>query len=42
VRRQLERDNLNDLIAVTEADHGPISDAEIDAKRDAVRRARSS
>ena len=24
VRRQIERDNLNDLIAVSEADHGPI------------------
>ncbi len=40
VRRQLERDNLNDLIAVSEADHGPISDEEIEAKRDTLRRAR--
>jgi hypothetical protein len=40
VRRQIERDSLNDLIAVSEADHGPISDEEIDAKRDALRRAR--
>ena len=40
VRRQIERDDLNDLIAVSEADHGSISDEEIDAKRDALRRAR--
>jgi len=40
VRRQIERDNLNDLIAVSEADHGPISDEEVDAKRDALRKAR--
>lgn len=40
VRRQIERDNLNDLITVSEADHGPITDEEIEAKRDALRRAR--
>jgi hypothetical protein len=40
VRRQIERDNLNDLIAVSEADHGPIGDEEVEAKRDALRRAR--
>jgi hypothetical protein len=40
VRRQIERDNLNDLIAVSEADHGPITEEEIEAKRDALRRAR--
>jgi hypothetical protein len=40
VRRQIERDNVSDLIAVSEADHGPISDEEIDAKRDVLRRAR--
>jgi len=39
VRRQIERDNLNDLIAVAEADHGPITDEEIEVKRDALRRA---
>jgi hypothetical protein len=40
VARQIERDNLNDLIAVAEAEHGPISDEEIQAKRDAMVRAR--
>jgi hypothetical protein len=40
VARQIERDNLNDLIAVAEADHGPISDEEVQAKRDALLRAR--
>jgi hypothetical protein len=40
VRRQIERDNLNELITVSEADHGPISDEEIEAKRNALRAAR--
>ena len=40
VARQIERDNLNDLITVAEADHGPITDEEIQAKRDALVRAR--
>ena len=40
VARQIERDNLNDLIAVAEAEHGPISDEEVQAKRDALLRAR--
>jgi len=40
VARQIERDNLNDLIGISEADHGPITDEEIEAKRDALRRAR--
>jgi hypothetical protein len=40
VARQIERDNLNDLIAVAEAEHGPITDEEIRAKRDALLRAR--
>lgn len=40
VRRQIERDNLSDIISVSEADHGPISDEEIEAKRDALRHAR--
>ncbi|MDQ1306985.1 MAG: hypothetical protein QG671_2817 [Actinomycetota bacterium] len=40
VRRQIERDNLNDLITVCEADHGPITAEEIEAKRDVLRRAR--
>jgi hypothetical protein len=42
VARQLERDNLNDLIAVAEAEHGPITEEEIQAKRDALARARQS
>ncbi len=40
VARQIERDNLNDLIAVAEAEHGPITDSEIQARRDALLRAR--
>ncbi|WP_239312956.1 MULTISPECIES: hypothetical protein [unclassified Frankia] len=40
VARQIERDNLNDLIAVAEAEHGPITDDEIQARRDALLRAR--
>lgn len=40
VRRQIERDNLSDVIAVSEAEHGPISEEEIEAKRDALRQAR--
>jgi hypothetical protein len=40
VARQIERDNLNDLIAVAEAGHGPITEEEIQAKRDALLRAR--
>jgi hypothetical protein len=40
VARQIERDNLNDLIAVAEAQHGPITDEEAQAKRDALLRAR--
>jgi pimeloyl-ACP methyl ester carboxylesterase len=41
VKRQLERDNLNDLITVAEAEHGPITDDEIQAKRDLVAEARA-
>ncbi|MFI8942378.1 CopG family transcriptional regulator [Streptomyces syringium] len=40
VARQIERDNLNELIAVAEAEHGPIADEEIQALRDALHRAR--
>ena len=40
VARQIERDNLNDLIAVAEAEHGPVSDEEVQAKRDTLLRAR--
>jgi hypothetical protein len=35
VARQVERDNLNDLIAVAEAEHGPITDGEVAAIRSA-------
>lgn len=41
VARQIERDNLNELIAVAEADHGPISEEEIDARREELRLARA-
>lgn len=40
VAHQVERDNLTDLIAVAEAEHGPITDEEIQAKRDQLQRAR--
>jgi hypothetical protein len=40
VARQIERDDLNELIAVAEAEHGPITDEEIQAKRDLLARAR--
>lgn len=40
VARQVERDNLNELIAVAEAEHGPITAEEIQQKRDLLRRTR--
>jgi hypothetical protein len=40
VARQVERDNLNDLIAVAEAEHGPITYEEVAATRSAQQRAR--
>ncbi|MFF0728724.1 CopG family transcriptional regulator [Streptomyces sp. NPDC004134] len=40
VARQVERDNLNELIAVAEAEHGPITDEEIHALRDQMHQAR--
>ncbi|MHA4819606.1 CopG family transcriptional regulator [Streptomyces aculeolatus] len=40
VARQVERDNLNELIAVAEAEHGPITDEEIQALRDQMHQAR--
>ncbi|WP_026453703.1 hypothetical protein [Saccharomonospora iraqiensis] len=39
VARQLERDNLAELIAVAEAEHGPVSDEEVQDKREQLRRA---
>ncbi len=39
VARQIERDNLNELIAVAEAEHGPITDEEIQSLRDQLTQA---
>ncbi len=39
VARQLERDNLAEIIAVAEAEHGPVSDEELRDKRETLRRA---
>lgn len=33
VARQIERDNLNELITVAEAEHGPVTDEEVQALR---------
>jgi hypothetical protein len=40
VARQIERDDLNELITVAEAEHGPIADEEIQALRDQLHQAR--
>ncbi|MFF7234866.1 CopG family transcriptional regulator [Streptomyces collinus] len=40
VARQIERDNLNELIAVAEAEHGPVTAEEIQALRDRLAQAR--
>ncbi|MER5423140.1 CopG family transcriptional regulator [Streptosporangium roseum] len=40
VARQIERDNLNELIQVAEAEHGPITDDEVQALRDQLHQAR--
>ncbi|MFI0240163.1 CopG family transcriptional regulator [Streptomyces sp. NPDC016845] len=40
VARQIERDNLNELIEVAEAEHGPITDDEIQALRARLHQAR--
>lgn len=40
VARQIGRDNLNELITVAEAEHGPITEAEVSALRDQLRHAR--
>lgn len=39
VARQIERDNLNELIRVAEAEHGPVSQAAIDARLEQLRKA---
>jgi hypothetical protein len=33
VQRQIERDNLDELIAAAEAEHGPVTSEEVQAKR---------
>ncbi|MFJ5775669.1 CopG family transcriptional regulator [Streptomyces sp. NPDC093094] len=40
VARQIERDNLNELITVAEAEHGPVTDEEIQSLRDQLAQAR--
>lgn len=40
VRRQIERDNLDEIIAAAEAEHGPLNAEEIAAKRAALATAR--
>ncbi|WP_418959120.1 CopG family transcriptional regulator [Streptomyces tritici] len=40
VARQIERDNLNELIAVAEAEHGTVTDEEIQSLRDQLTEAR--
>jgi len=39
VQRQIERDNLDEIIAAAEAEHGPVTPEEIDAKRAVLARA---
>jgi len=41
VARQVERDNLNELIAVAEAEHGPITEEDVAATRARQQRARA-
>lgn len=40
VARQIERDNLDDLIQAVEADHGAITEDEVQALRDRFQQAR--
>ncbi|MFJ4906068.1 CopG family transcriptional regulator [Streptomyces sp. NPDC093249] len=40
VARQIERDNVNELISVAEAEHGPVTDEEIQSLRDQLTQAR--
>ncbi|MFI6344377.1 CopG family transcriptional regulator [Streptomyces sp. NPDC050560] len=40
VARQIERDDLNELIQVAEAEHGPVTEEEIQALRDQLHHAR--
>ncbi|NLU71321.1 CopG family transcriptional regulator [Streptomyces sp. HNM0575] len=41
VARQIERDDLSELISVAEADHGPITEEEIQARREELHRTRA-
>ncbi|MEV2250113.1 CopG family transcriptional regulator [Streptomyces sp. NPDC050147] len=40
VARQIERDNLNELIQVAEAEHGPVTEEEVQTLRDQLHQAR--
>lgn len=40
VARQIERDNLNELITVAEAEHGPVTDEDIQSLREQLTQAR--
>ncbi|MGH3859898.1 hypothetical protein [Actinokineospora sp.] len=40
VQRQIERDNLDELIAAAEAEHGPIAEEQIADKRKIIAQAR--
>jgi len=40
VQRQIERDNLDEIIAAAETEHGPVTPEEIAAKRAALTAAR--
>ncbi|AZK94685.1 MULTISPECIES: hypothetical protein [Streptomyces] len=40
VARQVERDNLNELIQVAEAEHGPVTAEEVQHLREQLERAR--
>ncbi|MFF5719359.1 CopG family transcriptional regulator [Streptomyces buecherae] len=39
---QIKRDNLNDLITVAEAEHGPVTDEELQALCDQLHQARDN
>ncbi|MFD7920052.1 CopG family transcriptional regulator [Streptomyces sp. NPDC059740] len=41
VARQIERDNLNELIEVAEAEHGPVTEDEVQALREQLHQARA-
>lgn len=42
MQRQIERENLDELIAAAEAEHGLITEQEIVAKREILARARDA